>query len=393
MRIVPASSGILATNDRTDSLGSMWRRIGTLAALLLLAAGCGEQRREWTFVYVMSYDNDLSIHAGTILDAIEEGVKDDAVAVAVLADLPDEDGLRRHVITASGRTEETLGTDDSASPEVLAGFLDWVEEHLPAKRYALVFLDHGGGLDEMCLDRNPGGKGGARWLSARTVGPLLREFRDRAGGEVELLFLQQCARGTIENLYNFRGAARAVLASQTRVGAPNTYYRATLMRLSRNPACTGFDVAEEIVWDDEHFTSYVCVDGEKIAELPGRLDPLVGEFLGDGSTRLLAPTAAAICYPGVFRPDETTYDLLDWLDGLARMNRVTPPALAEFRTFVEDELIVHHRKHPLRARAIAKWTGLGLFVPALPEVRARYEGYPLWRDSRLDELWAAIYTP
>jgi len=239
----------------------------SLAILLLpaLLAEEPERERPWTFAYVMSYDNDLSAYADAVLDRIADGVRKSGLVVTVLADLDDEDGLRRHVIDGKSRTVSTLSTDDSASEKVVTDYLDWVVATYPAKRYGIVFLDHGGGLDDMCLDWHPGGKSRKRWLSARKTGDALRALRRRvtADGrsEVELLFLQQCGRGSIENLYNFRGAARAVLASQAPVGAPNDYYRATFFRLGRKPDVDGFEVADGILWDEEQFTSLAVSQG------------------------------------------------------------------------------------------------------------------------------------
>ena len=156
----------------------------------------------------MSYDNDLASFGPVILDALEHGVQGTGFVVTVLADDTERDGLRRYSISSQGRAREILNTDNSASEDVLSDYLHWVTETYPAKHYGVVFLDHGGRLDDMCLDKWPDANDQERWLSARLVGGLLREFRKRVPGEVDLLFLQQCGRASLENLYNFRGAVR-----------------------------------------------------------------------------------------------------------------------------------------------------------------------------------------
>jgi hypothetical protein len=381
----------------------MWRPLCLLFLLTGVAPLGAEEApklRPWTFAYVMSYDNDLAIHAESILSRIADGVGKSDVAVTVLADLADTGGLQRHRITAKeGRVRETLETEDSASETVVRDYLDWVAATFPAKRYGVVFLDHGGGLDEMCLDRRPGGKSTKQWLSARKTGPMLKAFRDRvkAGGtsDVELLFLQQCGRGSIENLYNFRGAARAVLASQARMGAPNDYYRATFLRLGRKPDVDGFEVADGILWDEEQFTSLVCVDGAKLAGLPARLDPVVEELLAAPALRAPAAGMAALCFRSRYRKDETLYDLLHWFEqtyAASALKPATAKALAVFRKWVETELIVHHRKHPLHRKRIRDWTGLGLFVPVAETVRGRYpDDYPLYAACGLSKLMKKLY--
>jgi hypothetical protein len=316
--------------------------------------------------------------------------------VIVLADGADPGGLRRHVIADGERKLEILPTEDSASVATVRELLSFMVENYPAERYGIVFLDHGGGLDEMCLDRRPDAKRKNAWLSARKTGEALRKFRKevRKKGEsdVELLFLQQCGRGSIENLYNFRGAARAVVASQGKMGAPNDYYRATFFRLGRKPETKAFDVADGILWDEEQFITLVCVDGEKLAELPKRLDPVVAELLAAESPK--APDDAALCFRGNYRKDETTYDLLHWLERAYAASKVPEEkakAGAAFRAWVEKELIVHFRRHPLKRRQVADWTGLGLFVPEAVATRERYAGYPLYEASRLPDLLKKLY--
>ena len=272
-------------------------------------------KHDWVVVYYMSYDNNLEDCGPVILDGLEKGVKGSNVVVTVLSDDTDKNGLKRYTIKSEGRTKEVLKTDNSASEGVLSDYLAWVANTYPAQHYAVVFLNHGGRLDEMCLDERPGENLEKRWLSARLVGPLLRKFRKQATGEVELLFLQQCGRGSIENMYNFRDTAGAVMASQTNVGAPNTYYETTLKWLAKQQNPSGQALARQIMSSDEHFSNYVCVDGVALAELPTRLEPVIETLLGDAGSNLTAVTDREPCYR---HEGETTYDLLEWLDSAFR---------------------------------------------------------------------------
>jgi hypothetical protein len=366
-----------------------------LPAMLLPACGAGEPGLPpWTVAVVMSYDNDLEPHAAVILDRLQTGVLGSRNTVTVLADYRGPGGLVRYEITGEGRGSRRLETDDSASSTVVAGFLDWAVTAHPARRYAVVFLDHGGGLDEMCQDLDPAGPPGGRWLSGREMGPILATLREKTGGRLELVFLQQCGRATVEGLYNFRGCAPAILASQTRVGAPNTWYEPVLRWLAENPGAGGPSVAERILRTDYHFNSYVCVDGFGLAELPPRLDEVVAEVMRSCRGTPRAPEEPALCFRSWIRPDERVYDLLDWLGALYDANGMGPAdslALAAFRDWVESSLILSVRRHPRTAHLMERWTGLGLYVPELASARERYRGYPLYRDSRLAELWARLY--
>ncbi len=233
----------------------------------------------------------------------------------MLADDPDPGGLTRHVISSDGRSWQRLATDDSASEAVFGDYLSWVAKTHPAKHYAVVFLDHGGRLDEMCFDERPGG-GTKHWLNARLVGERLRAFRAQVTGSLELVFLQQCGRASVQNLYNFRNTAAAVLASQHNVGAPNTYYEPTLHWLDAHPDTTGAKLACRIMEDDRDFTTYACADGKAIGELPRRLEPVVRALLGNETPPAL-PSGPPPCYA---TEGEANFDLIAWFGAAFREN-------------------------------------------------------------------------
>ncbi len=344
---------------------------------------------DWVFVYVMSYDNNLEGCGPIILDGLYEGLQSERMAVTVLADFTDTDGLQRHTMRAGERDHEVLQSDNSASEEVLAEYLAWVAESHPAAHYALVFLDHGGDLDQMCLDEQPGDGSDKLWLSAEKVGPVLRDFREDCGGEVDLLFLQQCGRGSVDNLYNFQGTAEYVMASQTTVGAPNTYYSPTLRWLADNRDSDGQAIAERIMTDDQHYTNYVSVRGDALAELPERLDGLVEELVQVEDLQVsdkLKP-----CFGGWGYGSETNFDLLGWFGALYTDNQLETEGLEAFSSWVQEELVVTHRVQRRAERAARGWCGLALYVPQSPKVRGKYPEYPLNQDCRIDELMDRLY--
>jgi len=368
-----------------------------IGVMTLLACAMGPRVQEpakpeleWLLIYYMSYDNNLEGCGPVILDGLQEGAKEGSLAVTVLADFRDRDGLRRIVLSPAGRQEQKLDTDNSASEGVLEEYVAWAAKTYPAKRYAVVFLDHGGELDDMSFDEQPGEGVTKQWLSARKVGPLLKKFRDGVGGRVELVFLQQCGRGSIDNLYNFRGAGTAVMASQTTVGAPNTYYAPTLKWLARHPASSGVDLARRIMEDDEHYTNYVCVRGEALAELPKRIDPLVDVLMPKEGAERVAPRKQRACFGGRGSGAESNYDLLTWLDAAFEANERPKEELTKFSSWVREKLIAHHqfREGAERGRA---WCGVSLLVPKTAALRERYKDYPLYQESRLDDLWNAMY--
>jgi len=245
-----------------------------------------------------------------------------------------------------------------------------------------VFLDNAGALDQMSSDDHPR-PGGQRYLVIPEVAELVRGFRERTAGEVELVFLQQPTRSTLETHYHFRRAARYVMATQVGLAAPNRYYPATVRRLVRRPGADGRELAEQIALNeaDDQFFAYTAVSAAALRELPGRLE------------RVLAP---ALAEPGLRAPVQgflerggTRADLAVWLEALTLANGLSVRAHQELLGWIEDELIAVRRLSPAaRGTGYEELCGLSLHVP--PAGVERYAHFAIYRDTLLDELLAAL---
>jgi len=166
---------------------------------------------EWIFVYYMSYDNDLNPFGKVILGDLTKGIVDSKVAVVLQADFTDNKGMKRIALQYSNgkprRKEYILKSEDSADENEVRKYLEWVRKKWDAKNYCIVFLDHGGKLNNMCLDLKPFRKhtenqrfASGKWLSAAETGEIVADFNRKVDGKVRLLFFQQCGRAAIQNL-------------------------------------------------------------------------------------------------------------------------------------------------------------------------------------------------
>ena len=116
-----------------------------------------EQEYEWLFFHWMPYDNDLWKHEVTVRNMLVRGVQSERILAVVVSDLINEEKLTRRVIT-NGHIihEEVLAVADSSSAQIYADNLDWLRTRYHAKQWAIVFLGHGGRLDEIteCVQCN-----------------------------------------------------------------------------------------------------------------------------------------------------------------------------------------------------------------------------------------------
>ena len=129
---------------------------------------------------------------------IGDNIHSDNVIVTIQAEFSDKNGMYRYIITNNGITITNVGTRYSASINTYKEYLVWVKEKIYYNKFAVIFLDHGGKLDEICLDEKPI-KGFLK------IDDIKLEFNDIFGKKsIDLLFLQVCTKGVIEILYEFK---------------------------------------------------------------------------------------------------------------------------------------------------------------------------------------------
>lgn len=349
------------------------------------------QGHDWVLVYYMNYDNNLEPCGRPILDMLKKGLVADNVVVTCQADFRDKDGLRRYVLTKSGgETEERLADqENSGDEETLAAYLEWVRQKFPGKKYALVFLDHGGALGEMSMDEHPGKEGGQNWLEVVETAKVVAAWREKLQGSLELMFLQQCGKGGLENYHAFRGAAKVLMGSQTPVGAPNHYYPATVQWACEHPEADGVALAARIreTESDRMFTTYSAFHGPALDELPARLKPVLEPVLARGEA-LALPRGLKPCFNSP--PDELFFDGIALLQALYKANELDPAPVAAFDAWAREKLLAGHRVSPARERIAKDWCGYSIYFPVTKAAIERYAHYPLFQETQLDELFAAL---
>lgn len=322
-------------------------------------------------MYYMPYDNDLDEYRTTIIGRITAGITGDTTVASVLADAAGPGGMRRYDIR-HGRVEETtLAAEDSADTQTLLDFVRWFAGEYPADKYCLILLDHGGDVDQLCRDDYPGSPG-RKYMSGAELGRGLRALPGDIRDRIELLFLQQCRRGTLENLYSFRGAARYLLVSPVGVGAPNSYYTAFHRWLEEHPEADGATLARTIAENDDDYLCYTCIAGEKLTELPRRLDTVLGYVPHPSRSVPLLP----LC------DDEMTVaDAVVLLTGSAADSDGIAAA-SFFTQWLNRELIVKKwTRYYDRESYPADGCGLGMNIPSGPDALELRGNLELYSDS------------
>ena len=118
--------------------------------------------------------------------------------------------------------------------DALANFLDFCSESYPARHYMLFILGHGEvmGTDLLLYDAHAE----KHSLTIAELGEVLRTFNrnvqnNKIRGEVELITLHSCSMSSLEVAYEFKGAAKYLLASQGPTYVGNLPYKQILIRV------------------------------------------------------------------------------------------------------------------------------------------------------------------
>ncbi len=367
-----------------------------LTLILLLLAGLflpKEKTYDWVFVYYMSYDNDLSGHGRTILRDLTKGITSSKIAVVTQADFINGKGMRRIALYRTfgrlKRKEAFLQDEDSADPAELKKYFEWVREKWKAENYCIIFMDHGGTLNNMCRDEKPFRNQSenkkfvsGKWLPASEVGEIVADFNRKVDGRVRLLFLQQCGRATIQNLYNFIDTTEYIMASPVKVGAPNTYYTKMLKSVADDPNITGTSIAKTIMQEDEHYTLYTLIDSNQLKNLPEKLTAVFTSFTQNAS--LKSPQS---CRPIFEFEGERFYDLKLYLQTLSSSNNnIADKELHVFFDWCDDNLIVGKAIRSTEDSAEASYCGLSIYIPSNKNQLGRYDFMPLYQQTNLEDV-------
>jgi len=300
-------------------------------------------KTDWLFVYYMPYDNNLSALGEPIIKMISDNIKSDNIIVSIQAEYADKKGMYRYIITNKGITVTDINNEYSASINTYAEYLSWVKDKVDYNKLAVIFLDHGGKLDEVCLDEKPINQ----FLKIDDLkSALINTFGKKS---IDLLFLQVCSKGVIEALYEFKDTAKFTLCSQIELGAPNSYYPGFFSALSKRTVSTGRKAAELIVGNeaDNMYNSYTLIDNAKLDKLFSLFTDLINQI--ENKNISLSKPVTANYY------DEVYIDIISLLEKLP--DSVSGQKLIKF---IKNELILLKKISPIQKMKMSKYSGLSI---------------------------------
>ncbi|MBD1904902.1 clostripain-related cysteine peptidase [Funiculus sociatus GB2-A5] len=347
---------------------------------------------DWIFLYWMPYDNDLSIFGTPIIDMLTKGVKSDNILLAVQSDLIGDKKLSRNVITQGNIFTHKLNAANSGSEEVFAEYLNWANLQFQAKKWAIVFLGHGGRLDEISPDGHPEPDlaSKTKWMNIQKLSDIIANFNQQVGKRVELVFFQNCNKGTIEVNYTFRNTAKYTLSSQLLLGAPNYYYEQLFSFLGRKPEINGGQLAEKIMEFEpfDMYHSYTSINNSDISNLSAKINPLIDTVLSANIKTINLSNLISYNYMG-----DRFVDVVSFFQTITKQSGANQQKCDEFIYFLNNSIIHKVKKDGKLLGSPPEYknfSGLGIFFPESKQKLEKYRYLQVFSDLKLVELFEAI---
>ncbi|HEX7152172.1 MAG TPA: clostripain-related cysteine peptidase [Thermoanaerobaculia bacterium] len=337
---------------------------------------------DWTVMIFVSSDNFLGEQGleRELLRKVEEAGIDDRVAVVVQHD-PFERGrpTTRTYHVRNGWCD-ILGERNSGDPQTLLDFVHAAKRNCPSDKRALLFWDHSNGwVDENALKE---------WKKNRALPRVLRgagfdqangddlsvaelRYLARRIGPLDVLAFDACYMGLLEIAYQFRGAARMMVASEERLpGAPGWPYHAILRALQSNPALDGRQFAEAIVqqfgtvYDAQHHpVTLAAIDMEMIAPLLAPLSRLSFALMDHIKHHGVTPVKNAQAQAKKFMGNAGYIDLVSFCqrarDAAPEIAPLADRVISAVQRSVLARFVTQHH-------SMAEAHGLGITFPAEP---------------------------
>lgn len=329
---------------------------------------------DYLFIYYMPYDNDLSIYGEHIIQLLKDGTSEN-IGVVIQSDYSDTTGLKRYSIQ-NGEIEVFDIPTESTDLQVYKDYFLWINENFEIKNYCIIFLNHGGNLIEFGLDTYPE----RNYSNINDLTKSVEYFNLIQNNKAKLLFLQQCARGSIESIFEFENCADYTLFSQTILGAPNSYYKETLIELKIDPSISGKELANIIVKNEgvDMYNSYTLIDNNKIHSFIVNLKEYFELF--EDSIRIDYSKLLTYNYN-----EETYWDLKSLLNSIENKNSTVEIYKQRLLSQINNNTIIHYRNP--NVEFIQEYCGISFFSPYNTNLKTdEYQNLSIFKWINYKEL-------
>ena len=159
---------------------------------------------------------------------------------------------RRYLITQDNDLEhiaspviQSVGEVDTGNPQTLIDFVTWAIQNYPARKYALVMSDHGGGWTGGFSDMSAASYSD---LSIPEIASSIEQIRQNTGiDKFELIGFDACLMAQIEVFAALYPYSNYMVASEEVIPGYGWSYAAWLGQLAQNPTVDGSGMSQAII--------------------------------------------------------------------------------------------------------------------------------------------------
>ena len=190
---------------------------------------------------------------------------------------------------------ESVGEVDMGDPQTLVDFVTWAVQKYPAKKYALIMSDHGGGWTGGFSDMSAPDSS----LTMPEIVSAIEAIRQATGvDKFELIGFDACLMGQIEVFGSLYPYSNYMVASEEVIPAYGWSYAAWLGQLAQNPAMDGSGAAQAIIStyvvndtiftevkatadeinQEESTTTLSAIKSERVPDVIGAMNQFVSAF-------------------------------------------------------------------------------------------------------------------
>ncbi|CAN5480415.1 hypothetical protein BH10ACI2_BH10ACI2_08250 [soil metagenome] len=240
--------------------------IVTIVTFLAVSNFVGAQApapAEWTLMFYMDSDNNLEAPQMQDLEEIMAVGSSAKINIIALIDrnpkgeTPDERGFTnrpvgglpnwttaKYVVVEKGRLRELAdwGEVNMGDPNNLKKFLDSTTKQFPAKRYALVFGDHGASWPGILSDESAGGDG----IDMTEMSAVLKDY-SATRGKLDLIGFDACLMANFEVARTVAPYARTMVASEELEPGSGWNYTPLMTKLAQSPEMDSFALGRAVV--------------------------------------------------------------------------------------------------------------------------------------------------
>lgn len=164
----------------------------------------------WTLMFYLDGDNDLAPTYSPIIQQLQRAATNSNVTIVALWDSSGSGDSVYYKFKTSGFDVTPQGELNMSNPTTLVNFVNWARTNYPAQHYALLLDNHGSGVTGGLVDDTSA----SAKMRVPQLGAALNTITTGGADKIDVLVMNMCLMGMIEDAYEVRNSVNYYVASE-----------------------------------------------------------------------------------------------------------------------------------------------------------------------------------